>query len=230
MNKKYIVIILAFLILLIPVATMAASFTDLDSDHWAYGYIERLTNKKILNGYPDGSFKPDKYVSFIEILSVIRGLTNPTEEQTKSAFQLYNKLAEKYKIEDWAKEAFCLALYNNIIYESELTELNKNGIITDIPQEGQFPSREYIAVVFGRALEVAPSYDHSNLKYADADQIGKAFASDLDVKDYLSALVKIGVFDASGSEGKFEPLRPVRRSEIAKITELSYNYLASKNN
>lgn len=38
-------------------------FTDVPSDHWAYTDIQKLAASGITVGYPDGSFKPDGYVT-----------------------------------------------------------------------------------------------------------------------------------------------------------------------
>lgn len=41
-------------------------FSDLSSSHWAYASIVKLVNAKVLSGYPDGTFKPDKSVTRAE--------------------------------------------------------------------------------------------------------------------------------------------------------------------
>lgn len=42
------------------------SFSDVSSKHWASGYIESAKNAKIINGYPDGTFRPDDNISRVE--------------------------------------------------------------------------------------------------------------------------------------------------------------------
>ena len=41
----------------------ASSFVDVPSSHWASGYIAVAKNLGILNGFPDGTFRPDAYVT-----------------------------------------------------------------------------------------------------------------------------------------------------------------------
>lgn len=222
--KKRITFVLLVIILLLPKISLANGFSDVEYDHWAKFYIEKLTNENILHGYPDGSFKPNNHVSFLETLSIIKGIKNPDPKILKKSVKLYGPVANKYKIEDWAIEAFCYALYENILYESDLKKYGENFLVSDLSLI-QYPNRKYIAELFARTLEVAPVFDHSNLKYKDFSELGKASATDLDLADYLSALVKIEIFDPEGSEGKFEPLRAFRRAELAKITYLSNSYL-----
>jgi hypothetical protein len=51
-----------------------ANFSD-TSGHWAEGYIALASGLGLVNGYPDGTFKPDNTVSFDEAITmVLRGL------------------------------------------------------------------------------------------------------------------------------------------------------------
>lgn len=218
-------------ILLLPIQVEAGDFSDLASDHWAKSYIDNLTNEGVISGYPDGTFRPERYVSFLESLTIIKKIKKPGQDEISNALKLYGPLADKYKISPWAKEAFAYCLYKNIIYQSEVEDALKKGYLVDDPSlNDAYPKREDLAVYFARALEVPPSYDHSNLLYKDLDHLGKALGNDLDIADYLSALVKIGVFDAQGSEGYFEGDRPFRRAELCKITDLSLKYLSTRDN
>ena len=47
------------------------TFSDVSSNHWAYNYIKRATDNSIINGYEDGTFKPDKEVSFVEAAAMM---------------------------------------------------------------------------------------------------------------------------------------------------------------
>lgn len=53
-----------------PVAA-GGIFTDIDEDNEHYIAIKYLYDEKIISGYPDGSFKPDKKVSRVEALKFI---------------------------------------------------------------------------------------------------------------------------------------------------------------
>lgn len=45
-------------------------FNDIEN-HWARDEILNLAEKNIMNGYPDGSFKPDEYIKRGEIASIV---------------------------------------------------------------------------------------------------------------------------------------------------------------
>ncbi|WP_066506291.1 S-layer homology domain-containing protein [Abyssisolibacter fermentans] len=46
------------------------AFNDADS-HWAKNYINTASEIGLINGYPDGSFKPDNQISNAEVLTVL---------------------------------------------------------------------------------------------------------------------------------------------------------------
>lgn len=51
------------LTLFIPNLTSAKSFPDVQSNHWAIKEINYLSDKGIINGTPEGTFKPSDYVT-----------------------------------------------------------------------------------------------------------------------------------------------------------------------
>ena len=51
-------------------ADMTSTFEDVIG-HWAAGYIGSVTNKGWINGYPDGTFKPEKDISREEVATMV---------------------------------------------------------------------------------------------------------------------------------------------------------------
>ena len=46
-------------------------FKDVPETHWAYKAIEELADKGIINGYEDGTFKPDEFITRAEVATLI---------------------------------------------------------------------------------------------------------------------------------------------------------------
>lgn len=46
-------------------------FTDVPKTHWAYKAIEELAEKGLINGYEDGTFKPDAPITRAEVAIII---------------------------------------------------------------------------------------------------------------------------------------------------------------
>lgn len=59
----------------IPLAdetTLEVKFKDLNKKHWSYHFVTKLVTKyKILSGYPDGTFKPNKTINRFELATVL---------------------------------------------------------------------------------------------------------------------------------------------------------------
>ena len=51
----------------------ANSFSDI-SGHWANKYINSASAKGWVNGYPDGSFKPDQYITRAEFVTLVNNV------------------------------------------------------------------------------------------------------------------------------------------------------------
>ena len=46
-------------------------FSDVSKEHWAAGYIQLAKQNGIINGYPDGSFRPENEVSYAETIKML---------------------------------------------------------------------------------------------------------------------------------------------------------------
>ena len=92
-------------------AVMAARFADLDyqggnifddvpNGHWAYSYINAAANAGWVEGYPDGSFRPDEPISRAEVVRLVNGMINRNVTLDKlkelGVECPYNDLAEKH--------------------------------------------------------------------------------------------------------------------------------------
>ena len=77
MNKRIITAIVAALSLISSstasvLADKKFAFQDISDPKysWAVGYIEDMTEKGFIKGYEDGTYKPDKSVTRLEVLSL----------------------------------------------------------------------------------------------------------------------------------------------------------------
>lgn len=52
-------------------SSTGANFSDLPTNHWAYGYISAVVNAGLFNGYPDGTFRPDQSITRAELSKVM---------------------------------------------------------------------------------------------------------------------------------------------------------------
>ncbi|MDY3118896.1 MAG: S-layer homology domain-containing protein [Peptoniphilus sp.] len=228
MKKRTTVVAIALATLTLTVQSpiaYAARFKDVGANHWAYSCISEMADKKVLTGYPDGTFKPDRYVSLPEIFVLIKGVKQPTEAVMKQAVASYSGMARSCGVPEWAVESASYALDRGIITQKQLQAAGAAGQFNT--KNVVFPARKEVAAYYARALNLYGLKDHSNLKMRDVDQMG-AVSNEIDVQipaaDYVAALVKEGILAAEGSDGLFQGDRPIRRSEMAIISKKAGDY------
>ncbi|WP_077075404.1 S-layer homology domain-containing protein [Aedoeadaptatus urinae] len=228
MKKKRALVALTLAALTLVIqspAAYAARFKDVGTNHWAYSYISEMADRKVLSGYPDGTFKPDNYVTLPEIFLLIKGVKQPSESALSQAKLSYGDLARACHVPDWAVESAAYAMDRGIITPKQLKAAQAAG---QFKTKGiTYPARKEVAAYYARALNLKGMKDHSDLKVKDLAQIGTV-SNEIDVQipaaDYVAALVKEGVLAAEGSDGYFRGDRPVRRSEMAKISKKAGDY------
>ena len=71
MIKRVLCMALAITIMLSAFTVLAAKFSDLDEAHWAYENVELLAELGIIDGYPDGTFKPAGEVTRYEYAKLL---------------------------------------------------------------------------------------------------------------------------------------------------------------
>lgn len=59
-----------------PVRAGEKTFTDLAKDHWAYSLVSRAATAGWINGYPDGSFKPENKITRAEVVTMTNRMLN----------------------------------------------------------------------------------------------------------------------------------------------------------
>lgn len=70
MKKRFLSLVLV-LVLLCSFAIMSFAFSDVFDGHWAKDYIDMASGARIVNGYEDGSFKPDNQLTAGEFIKMV---------------------------------------------------------------------------------------------------------------------------------------------------------------
>ena len=68
------------------------SINDIDETHWSYNYVVTLAKSGIINGYPDGSFRPDQEITREEFSTLIYNILNMDISEEKD----FNDIDESY--------------------------------------------------------------------------------------------------------------------------------------
>lgn len=140
-----------------PITYAQATFSDVQG-HWAQPCIEQLTQKQMISGYPDGSFKPSANVTRAEFAAMIRkAFPNAGEVRTGGQFA---DVPANY----WAADA--------------IRQAYKTGFLSGYPgqlfQPTQKIPRSQVLVSLANGLKYSPTRpvaDVLNTAFADATGI-----------------------------------------------------------
>jgi len=182
---------LAFVLVLCLLLSMLPSYAALGRDvygHWAQEYIAYLNDRGIMEGYPDGTFKPDAPITKAEFITLINrafGLSKTTYinySDVSTSKWYYNEIA-KAKASDY------------MFTFSQQVRPDKNLI------------REEAAAMFGRLLGLTSS---AAVPFDDRSAISTYAAS------YITAVAEAGIINGY-PDGTFKPKNEITRAEVAKV-------------
>lgn len=163
--KKYISLILCLWMLIF--CTNAFAYSDIQENHWAWEYVEKLTDMKIIGGYPDGSFCPDGYVTRAEFAKMLV-LSLELNEKSEATYPDTEN--------HWAKE-----------YIVKSVELTYNPTSEYNPDSNA--SRGEIAFALASALKLEDVSPNMISDYLDWNEV------DADIAPKLASAIKAGIMN-----------------------------------
>ncbi|MBQ3114833.1 MAG: S-layer homology domain-containing protein [Clostridia bacterium] len=175
------------------------TFADLGNTHWAYTYIEYLTQKGVINGKENNKFCPEDNITRAEYVTLLYRLSGEETEENSVVF-------DDVSTDDWYFDAVMWAFNNKITNGVNATEFCPDNNIT----------REEMAVLTVRFLD----YSGKTLTNNGQD---KQFNDQDDISGWAVAAVEIlqnaEVLNGDG-DYNFNPLNGSTRAETAKILYL----------
>lgn len=180
-------------------------FTDVESSHWAVGYINEAAELGIITGYPDGSFCPEENITFAQAITVtVRMLGYSADEVgTNWPADYVNKASElgitkklKFSVNDVLTRDVAAYMLNNSLsakegkgnsvstlkrYEDIIiygTNLNNSGIAADevITTGGTFKKGTIDADKYlGKKVTVRVNSDNEIVMLSENDESAKTY-------------------------------------------------------
>lgn len=187
MNKKLITTITLSAILLAPVSIFAKDFTDVNKNDWFYSTVNELSDKGIINGYEDNTFKPQRPVSYAEFLTLLNNAIG-----TKQAPDYTNP-------KEWYKPTF--------------TYLQNKGVITNIANPNQTISRNEMAKYLSLGLEKLKNQKPNTTAPINIKDFNSIPA---EYKDFVANTVNAGLVKGDEFQN-FNGSKSLTRSETAVI-------------
>lgn len=189
MNKKLITTITLSAILLAPASIFAKTFTDVNQNDWFYSTVTELTNKGIISGYEDNTFKLQKAVTYAEFLTL---LNNSIGEKQAPAND--NSLFSQW-------------------YKSTFTYLQNKGVITTIQNPNQEISRNEMAKYLSIALQKLKNQKPNTTAPTNIKDFGTIPA---EYKDFVASVVNAGLIKGDEHQN-FNGSKSLTRAETAVI-------------
>ena len=198
-NKLFAMVLTASLVtpaIVAPLNTDAAvqkSFKDVSEKHWAYDTILEMQKKNVINGYPDGTFKPSQEISRKHVAALL------------SRVLPLAPLNEQVNFVDVPKTH---------PYYDEISKVQRAGLFGG--SKGKFNpdaplTRIQMSQILYRAFQLKVKYEHN---FPDIKK--GTFES-----EQVSALFSNGI--TTGSEGLYKPYEPVSRAHYATFLQRALN-------
>ena len=187
MNKKLISTITLSAILIAPTSILAKTFSDVNNNDWFYSVVNELSDKGIISGYEDNTFKPQKSVSYAEFLTL---LNNAIGEKQNPDYK---------NSEEWYKPTF--------------DYLKNKGVMANISNPNKEISRNEMAKYLSLGLEKLKNQKLDATAPAsikDFDSIPNEY------KDLVASVVNAGLIKGDENQN-FNGSKSLTRAETAVI-------------
>lgn len=188
--KKLLSALIAALVLV--TGSCAFAFSD-TAGHWAESEIDAMTELGYLNGYPDGSFRPDDSITraeFLKILTTMYGLT-----QNENGYMLWRDVDPQDWYGPYSAAGLLLPVYSD------------GNLYPDQPLE-RFEAAYATLLVYG----IEPDYDSSS---ASSMPDYSQYSSDADLCAIISSALDNGIMQGKGDG--FAPYEPMTRAELCAL-------------
>ena len=198
MNQKLKVIVTAIIsFVMVTLGTLsfaATTFSDIEG-HWAKTVVEEMAEKGVLNGFEDGTFRPDESVTREQFAKIL-------VETLKIAGNTTNIKFVDIEEDRWSKDY----IYRASRY---LTGYENNGKYFFRPTEASVREDVAVAVVQAEGLQTEkPDYTLLN-QFSDSGEISEG------IKKYVAIAVKNEIM--RGKNGYFDPQGNLTRAEVSQL-------------
>ena len=205
MKKTITRLLLVFsMIASISLPTLAATYSDL-TGHWAESYMTKLSDLGYLNGYADGSIKPDANISAVECLALLSRFytaQEPVVDLIHDDFGAFVAQSVEPSL-NWAYDELELCLAAGIISEKEMVGLKLKGTM----------NKETLSVFLARALQLteeALELENTAMDFVDVKDINEnCYGS-------VAVLVNAKILEGN-SKNEFSPHLAVSRSVVSTM-------------
>ncbi len=217
--KKVLSLIVAVAMLLSVSSSIFASFADVDSNYsWAEEAINGLSEKGIITGYEDGTFKPGKSITRQEAITLFSKAMGASEEVNEPIVNLAYGIYEAdlgVCSTSYAVKQGAYLIYRNVFTVDEVIDYLST---TNRDKElKRYEAATLIAKALGADswFKSNPTADTS-MSFADVNEIPAKYI------DYVYYTTALGIMGDMG-DNKFGPETTVTRAQVAVMIQRILN-------
>ncbi len=188
---------LVTLLALIPITVGAAIFPDVPDSHLYREAIERLVGAQVINGHPDGTFRPEDDVNRAAMLKMLYKASGKTPDPSNVA------CFPDVEPGSWYEPFVCDAAANRFV------QGYNDGTFKPDRNVSRAEAIKMITTVLGIAVPELTDINREILRFVDVSTAGW-------YTKYLSAAFSKGILPIAGQAGpRFYPDWPLLRGEAA---------------
>lgn len=201
--KKLLCILLTFALLTTFVSAMAENveFSDFSLSHWAYNNVSEMVNKGVIEGYPDGTFRPESNVTRGEFCAMLSKVANLYVDANVTGNHWAVLYAEAIKKATWTYKDWYL---KNADLDAMINRGEAALGICDV----------YLGYPQSLIFKMAEVNSYLQTSYKDFSNIG-GFA------ECVYTLSKNGIMNGY-EDGCFHPEYPITRAELCAILSRAF--------
>lgn len=109
----------------IPLSFEESTFSDVGEEDWFYGYVMHGFDLEVVEGYDDGTFRPNEPVNRAEALTMLLRMANVDEESSTSGLDFTDLLAD-----DWYYDEVGLGIDYGLVEGYDDDTFRPAGLIT----------------------------------------------------------------------------------------------------
>ncbi len=224
-NFKFLSCLMAFILVFSSFGTVfAASFPDVSDTNysWAEDAVEELADQGIINGYEDGTFRPENTVTKLESLVLVARILGVDEDEHTIIMEKAMDNYQDYVLDfglPYGDEEIMFLLEKGIFTEDDIEEYLEKDANNGL-------KRYELAVILSKAMTSDANIKSKEVDYSDKSDIPN-FA-----RKYVAFVSEKGLMKGMG-DNLFSPNTNVNRAQIAVVLQklqqmTDYTYTVSK--
>ncbi len=205
--KVFKILTLLILVTLFTIPKLASAYSDIHPGSVLETYLEYLSEKNIISGYPDGSFKPEQSINRAEALKIIFKTIEQNPPNTP------NTLNTPFR-----------DVPNNTWFTPYIRIAKEQNIISGYPDGSFKPGQDVNRAEFIKmAMKALPFYDKIN----GSNTASLTQYEDLDANEwYMQAISKAFTLNFLPKTNQLQLHKPMLRADATEIIYKISQYLA----